>query len=166
MDNIKEVILYGRKYYATPDGEIYTEKMQKKPQFCGGDGYPYIEINPGKPHKRVKVRVHRIIANGFLVNPDGLPEVNHIDGNKLNNNVSNLEWVTGSQNQLHNRYVLNNMTGFQDTPVMCVETGKTYCSTRAAWRDTNVCYSHISESARGKRKTAGGYHWKFIEGGD
>lgn len=45
--------------------------------------------------------VHRLVAETFIPNPRKLPEVNHIDGNKLNNNVTNLEWVTKGQNQIH-----------------------------------------------------------------
>lgn len=45
--------------------------------------------------------IHRLVAIAYIPNPDGKPEVNHIDGNKLNNHASNLEWVTGSENMIH-----------------------------------------------------------------
>lgn len=47
------------------------------------------------------VHVHRFVAETYLPNPNKLPQVNHIDGNKLNNDVSNLEWVTAKQNMVH-----------------------------------------------------------------
>ena len=62
-----------------------------------GYRYAMIEID-GKSCNR---RVHRLVAQHFLPNPDNMKEVNHIDGNKGNNHVSNLEWCTRSQNVKH-----------------------------------------------------------------
>ena len=58
-------------------------------------GYRRLYLN-GKSY-----REHRLIAEKFIPNPDNKPEVNHIDGNKSNNSIENLEWVTSSENQLH-----------------------------------------------------------------
>lgn len=51
--------------------------------------------------ERVKVYVHRLVAEAFIPNPDNLPEVNHIDGNRSNNAVHNLEWVSHADNMRH-----------------------------------------------------------------
>ena len=55
--------------------------------------------------------VHRLVAIHFIPNPNNYPEVNHKDGNKVNNSVYNLEWVTKSENQLHSVHVLNHKKG-------------------------------------------------------
>lgn len=61
----------------------------------------YCEISLYKDGKEKRFRVHRLVAKHFIKNNDKKPEVNHKDGNKLNNNASNLEWVTSIENKTH-----------------------------------------------------------------
>jgi len=63
------------------------------------DGYLFVSLC--KSNKKVNATIHRMVATSFLKNTDGKITVNHIDGNKLNNNVSNLEWNTYSENNKH-----------------------------------------------------------------
>jgi hypothetical protein len=63
------------------------------------DGYS--EINLSIKNKKTQFRVHRLVALAFINNPKNKSDVNHIDSNKLNNNVTNLEWTTKIENQCH-----------------------------------------------------------------
>ena len=71
-------------------GGILTPTLSKT-------GYYTVMLSPS----RVPVKVHRLVASAFISNPNNLPYVNHIDGNKLNNSVDNLEWCTSSRNAKH-----------------------------------------------------------------
>jgi hypothetical protein len=62
-------------------------------------GYLYCAL--WKDNKQQRYAVHRLVALAFIPNPDNLPMVNHLDGDKTNNNVFNLEWCNGSENNLH-----------------------------------------------------------------
>lgn len=61
----------------------------------------YADIHLWKNSKYVSTHVHRLVALAFIPNPENKPEVNHMDGNRLNNNVNNLEWVTKQENMEH-----------------------------------------------------------------
>lgn len=65
------------------------------------DKYGYFTVCLRKDNKNHYFTVHRLVANNFLLNPESKPTVNHIDGDKLNNNVSNLEFATVSENTKH-----------------------------------------------------------------
>jgi hypothetical protein len=69
------------------------------------NGYAHVQLH--KDSKAKMMRVHRLVAMSFLSNEQNKPHVNHIDGNKLNNHVSNLEWCTPSENEIHKHRVLN-----------------------------------------------------------
>lgn len=75
-------------------GEPYILKTQKDKK-----GYHRLRITIHR--QKMCFKVHRIVAQAFIDNPDNLPQVNHIDGNKENNAVDNLEWVTNQQNVIH-----------------------------------------------------------------
>jgi len=63
------------------------------------DGYPFVNVTDGTIPRSLPI--HRLVAQAFVPNPNGRTEVNHIDGDKLNNSVVNLEWVTHSENMIH-----------------------------------------------------------------
>ena len=102
-NGITVLSLFDGKYGARSDGEIisYVGRTKKLIGKIGKSGYRMVVLTiKGKKQYH---NVHRIIAKAFIPNPKGLREVNHKDGNKFNNAVSNLEWVSTRENQIHAR---------------------------------------------------------------
>ena len=65
----------------------------------------YLKVELCKDGRKISTKVHRIVAMAFIENPDGKPNINHIDNNPLNNNVKNLEWCTQKENMIHARKI-------------------------------------------------------------
>ena len=94
---------YRHKYIITPSGKIYnnfTGKLMKHRLIAG---YPHVglRVYDGKSSTQKLFKVHRLVAEYFLPKVKDKPIVNHIDGNKLNNSLDNLEWATISENTKH-----------------------------------------------------------------
>ena len=69
----------------------------------------YLKVRLCKHGKIFKKRVHRLVAEVFIDNPNDLPQVNHKDGNKENNSITNLEWVTDEENKEHAKRLRNGL---------------------------------------------------------
>ena len=78
-------------------GHLHKSRIMKQQMSKTGYRIVTFTVN-GKGSTK---KVHRLVATAFLPNPENKPEVNHLDGNTCNNNVSNLEWATPSENILH-----------------------------------------------------------------
>lgn len=126
------------------------------------NSYNMVCLCKGGVHKYVSI--HRLVANAFIPNPENKLEVNHIDGNKSNNLISNLEWVTSSENTRHAIDKLgHNPRKWSKTPVKCVETGEIFETQIEAARVYHTSQGAIGNSARGNRPKAGGHHWVFTD---
>lgn len=185
MEVWKDIPEYNGLYKVSNLGNV---KRIAKTYFCGnntkrvleerlivGDmakGYKRVELWDNRNHK--KYMVHRLVAQAFIPNPDNKPEIDHIDGNPLNNKVDNLRWCNHTEN-LNNPITLkrksiaakgNHMIGrfgalhHNSKKVKCVETGTVYGGIAEAERKTGT--RQISSVCRGARKTAGGYHWQYV----
>lgn len=90
-------------YFITESGQIFSNKRGKLKQLkYRVDTSNYFRIQLiNDDNKKKTVLVHRLIAKTFIPNPENKPEVNHINGNKLDNTLSNLEWVTREENMQH-----------------------------------------------------------------
>jgi len=149
-------------YEASTSGRVrHKGKEPRKLQVNKRNGYVYIPVR--KDMKFQSLRVHRLIAEAFIPNPENKPHVNHIDGNKQNNSVENLEWCTQSENELHKCRVLGkkNEPPHILKPVIDLDTGIVYESIKAAAQETGIDHRKIGEIAAGKRKTCHGKRFSW-----
>ncbi len=125
------------------------------------DRYGYMFVRFSDNGKRVTLKVHRMVAITFIPNPDNLPQVNHIDCNRSNNVVSNLEWCTNQYNTAYRE----KYGKASSRPVFAVnvETGKVlhFKSRGEAERKLNIPHQAILEIIKGQKNTF--YGWWFAE---
>lgn len=97
---LRDIKGFENYYSVSDDGKVYS-KIRKKYLKLNykKNGYVYVSLQVN--NIKITKRAHRLVAEAFIQNPDNKPFVNHIDGNKSNNNVKNLEWVTGKENNIH-----------------------------------------------------------------
>lgn len=124
----------------------------------------YLRIGLYRDHKYKTILIHRLVAQAFIPNPDNKPQVNHIDGDKTNNAVSNLEWCTNQENQIH-AY----KTGLNTNEKAINQFDKrgnfikTWRSISEASKSLNIDLAHIQHTCANKRPSAGGYVWRYKE---
>ena len=88
-------------YWCTEDGRIISTFKVGKVLKMYPNSKGYLQVTLGHYGSNCRKYVHRLVAESFLYNPGNKPQVNHIDGDKLNNHFSNLEWVTNQENSDH-----------------------------------------------------------------
>jgi alkylated DNA repair dioxygenase AlkB len=98
--NAQIPIAENSSYLISNNGQVFSTKTRKFLSQRLSNGYYTVTI-PSEKNKKNPRRIHRLVAEAFVPNPENRKLVNHIDGNKLNNNYSNLEWVNSRQNAQH-----------------------------------------------------------------
>lgn len=124
----------------------------------------YIEVILSKGQKKKFVRLHRLVAEVFVPNPENKPQVNHKDRAKHNNAESNLEWVTASENTTHTF-----VTGRKvyKRPIAQYTKGMEFValwdSITEASKALNINRNNICTCCHGSLPSAGGYVWRYQE---
>lgn len=152
-------------YVIYSDGRIWSNTSNLFMKFSATkDGYLGTVLTD-KDGKRVAIKIHRLVAMAFLPNPNNYPHVNHIDENKNNNDVNNLEWCSPQYNELfgsHQKVLLNPPQSIKMLDPNTNEVIKIFETMGEADRflQKTSAHSNIIKCLRGERKTAYGYKWE------
>ena len=130
-------------------GRFYTNKETVMTQFIDRGGYQTVKLT--RERKSGTKYLHRLLALTFIENPNNYTIVNHINGNKLDNSLENLEWVSRSQNQLHAiRLNLAKIPCLNKRKVLDRCTGRSFDSIKAACKEYKIGYDHCKKMLYGK----------------
>lgn len=148
---------------------IYEISSKGNVRLCNGKilkgqiDYGYKSIILTKNKRRHKEKVHRLVATTFIPNPMNYPLVNHKDENPLNNHVENLEWCTYKYNTNYGSCIARRSSKLHKKVLQYSGTIflRSWNSIKQAAKELNIDNSSISKVASGKRKTAGGFIWKY-----
>jgi hypothetical protein len=168
-------------YFVTDEGQIFSSRTNGIMRgSLTTPGYMHVVLRKnGIQYARL---VHRLVCAAFHENPEGKKDVNHKDGNKLNNHPTNLEWNTRSENQLHawrtglhekTRHALRTcIRKYLGKPVIAyTEAGLVvaeYSTIREAAKAINRSHETLSDTLYGKQKRCAGLKWQYkkLENGE
>lgn len=155
-ENYKDIKDY-EDLYEVSDTGLVRNKATGRILKLTRDKDGYLQVSLYKDGIRKTYRVHRLVAQAFIPNPNNYSEVNHIDENKTNNNVENVEWCS---RQYNNEYSLSKPVCKYALDGRLLNT---YKSIKEASKQTGIAQGNICRCCRGKdgSMTAGGFIWKY-----
>lgn len=168
MENWKDVEGYEGLYSISDHGRVkscITNKILSPVD--NGTGHFKVGLSKNKSYERRYI--HRMVAKAFIPNPLNKSEVNHKDGNPSNNHISNLEWVSSSENRKHAVYThALNAWGNPARPIEAtnIDSGAVIRFATISEAERAIGSKHITDVLKGKRNHCKGYVFKYIEGGD
>lgn len=162
MEEWKNIKGYEGLYQISNLGRVKSLKLKSTNRdlimSLGNSTNGYLQIILCKDNKHKAYRIHRLVAQAFIPNPNNFPCVNHIDEDKTNNNVNNLEWCTISYNNTYGTKLDK-----KRKKVLCITTGEIFNSIKECAEKIGVCPSMIVKCCKGKRKTAKSLSFKYID---
>lgn len=161
----KPVVGFEKYYLVSDSGQVQSRRRYSalKPKI---DRYGYKAVTLSVNGKHYHRTVHRLVAQAFIPNPDNLPTVNHINEDKTDNRVCNLEWVSIADNDNHGTRNERMADTKCRLPVEQVsEDGviAVYKGVKDASRKTGINRCDIALCCKNIRKTAGGYRWRYAD---
>lgn len=157
---MKDIVGYEGLYSVTSCGKVWSYKAKKFLK-AREDKYGYLRVDLHKNGKLKTRFVHQLVAEAYIPNPDGLPQVSHQDECKTHNWVGNLAWSNALDN---NRMPLHcqRISDSKCKSILCVETNTIFYSIDAAAGNFGISACSIGNCLNGRQKTAGGYHWSEV----
>ena len=157
---MKKPIPNFEKYYIYDTGDVYNTDTNKMLEgTIRLSGYKVYRLS--KDGKKYQFYAHRLVAENFIPNPNFLPQVNHINEDKRDNRVENLEWSSALHNLEHSR-VIEKASVAKFTKVRCITTDRIYDSIKEAADEFGLAHSNIVACCNGRRLTCGGMRWEYI----
>lgn len=156
VKSLERTVWTGKGYYQT-----LPERILKADKEGGG----YYQVTLFKDGKRSRYKVHRLVAQAFIPNPDNLPCINHKDENKKNNCVQNLEWCTYKYNSNYGTNIERSVSKRRKAVIGTnIATGNIleFPSAPEAERQLGIAGCSICRCCNGKAKSAGGYVWHYV----
>lgn len=182
IEEWKDIEGYAGRYQVSSLGNFVsiTKRSGRKTMRGSLDTKGYVKITLYKNGARHTQGAHRFVAQAFIPNPENKTQVNHLDGDKQNNAVSNLEWCTNAENQQHKFHVLGykipeerlaqmwekalpKSVEASRKPIFCEETKERFNSIKEAVAKYGTTPSNFSRALL-RKKTAAGYHWRYANG--
>lgn len=142
-------------YAVTSCGRVYSYKRKRFLQpYLNSNGYYYVTLM--KDNSKYQFRLHRLVADTYIPNPDNLETVDHIDSCKEHNYVGNLQWMTREENTVKAK----------SKPIRCLQNDKIYPSQKAAAQELGLDQGSISKVVRGIMKQTKGYSFEYVIEGE